>query len=399
MSSTSGRVTLKSFIATNLVESVVVVLFKDKTISKMVYDVVVSKEIEEAKEKICGGDYLGARKILLQVKGNVDDICGMIAVCDILFSASLGFMDCDFYFVLQIPPQATTSQIEASYNKFTTLIEPIANANNNFPAAASALRIVQDAYSGLLNPEQRKAFDDKRARKLESSAAEAKSVKHKWSIEEFGPEQVWGIYKGQDFMPRRYVVVNNSFSWNNKVCATLLEPYDPMLDEEISWVQEHNLPLATGLFKRGETPLDLDLSWFSHSVKCDKIMGESESLYKIYPKKGEIWAIYENYFDGTRRPADVKSDQCRIVEIVTDFSQEYGRIRAVSLIEVPGWKSFFQRVQQPDGDHSVSRKEMMFFSHQVPAYTVEGSDSHGIPKGAWHVEPDALPLRITTLQL
>ncbi|OMO80708.1 hypothetical protein CCACVL1_12803 [Corchorus capsularis] len=128
-------------------------------------------------------------------------------------------------------------------------------------------------------------------------------------------------------------------------------------------------------------------------------MGDHEdSLYRIYPKKGEVWAIYENYFDGTRRPADVKSEQCRIVEIVTDLSEQSGIIRAVSLIEVPGWKSFFQRVQkQPDGDHSVSRKEMMFFSHQVPAYTVEGSDSHGIPKGSWHVEPDALPLRITTI--
>ncbi|OMO85543.1 hypothetical protein CCACVL1_10113 [Corchorus capsularis] len=646
---------------------------------------VVPKEIEEAKEKISGGDYLGARNILLQVKRNfpaLDDISGILAVCDTLFSASLGFMDCDFYFVLQIPPEATNSEIEASYNKLTSLIEPIANANN-FPAAASALRMVQDAYSGLLNPEQRKVFDDKRARKLECyasgildseatetlcqthenssscesskmgtykagddmitdaevsinlgetqpqssclkdcnqdyynfvdarkrdiysvgqiwatydeedlprkyaqitwidessfrlfvswlnplrvtaherkwyeakmpvvcgvfnldgnvtawveptlfshlisahaseqvgiypqsgevwaiykdwrpmewlsnpkarkecrleiveiidgyfnlsdvvvkrlvkvegfktvfrrsmdkdsdhtfaipakslykfshkipayrfsgqeidgisegmfqldhlalpnaipvpkpSAAEAKSLKHKWSIAEFSPEQVWAIYKGQDLMPRRYVVVNNAVSWN-KVSVTLLEPF-PMLVEEISWVQS-NLPLATGSFKRGETRLDLDLSRFSHSVNCEK-MGEDQSLYRIYPKKGEVWAIYKN-FDGSRKPADVNSDQCRLVETVTDFSEESG-VMAVSLIEVPGWNSFFQR-QQQDGyrvSHTVSRKEMIFFSHQVPAHTVEGiDDSHGIPKGSWHVEPDALPLTISTLEL
>ncbi|XP_021297936.1 uncharacterized protein LOC110426923 [Herrania umbratica] len=126
------------------------------------------QEIEVAKEKISGGDYLGARKMLLQVKRDfpaVDNIAGMMAVCDILFSAALKFMDFDFYFVLQIPPEATSSEIKSIYNKFTTLLEPILN---NFLGAASALRIVQDAFSVLLHQETCKMFDIKRARNQES---------------------------------------------------------------------------------------------------------------------------------------------------------------------------------------------------------------------------------------
>ena len=65
---------------------------------------------------------MGARKMLFEVKRNfpaVDNISGMIAVCDILFSAGLRFMDVDIYFVLQIPPEATSSEIKSKY-KFTT---------------------------------------------------------------------------------------------------------------------------------------------------------------------------------------------------------------------------------------------------------------------------------------
>ncbi|OMO99292.1 hypothetical protein COLO4_13368 [Corchorus olitorius] len=413
---------------------------------------VVPKEIEEAKEKISGGDYLGARRILLQLKRDVpalDDISGMLAVCDTLFSASLGFMDCDFYFVLQIPPEATNSDIKASYNKLTVLIEPIANANN-FPGAASALRMVQDAYSGLSNPEQRKVFDEKRARQLEcyasgildSEATETLCQTHENSSSCESPKM--GCYKaGDDIITDAEVSINlgetqaqssclkdcNQDYYNfvnarkrdiysvGQIWATYDEEGLPRKYARITWIDESsfrllvswlnplrvtaherkcNLPLATGSFKRGETRLDLDLSRFSHSVNYEKI-GEDQSLYRIYPKKGEVWAIYKN-FDGSRKPADVNSDQCRIVEIV-DFSEKSG-IMAVGLIEVPGWKSFFQRQQQQDGyrvSHTVSRKEMIFFSHQVPAHTVEGI--HGIPKGSWYVEPDALPLGISTLEL
>ncbi|XVF59945.1 hypothetical protein PTKIN_Ptkin08bG0002500 [Pterospermum kingtungense] len=735
------------------------------------------KEIEVAKEKISGGDYLGARKMLLEVKRNfpaVDNISGMIAVCDILFSSCLGFMDVDFYFVLQIPPEATSSEIRTRYNNFTTLLEPI---SNNFPGAESALKIVQEVFSVLLHREKRKMFDIKRARKLESyvssisnrenvidprlaaevstqrhedslsskswrmgsckvgdgdrniyesnsmeipsktitdaeisnylgerqvhdsklttqpvllkaqfigeqnkeiydqegsqvsacalsrtysmarkphdneslsmclsdpskesscskncnqdyhnfddtrkaevlsvgqvwatydeegmprryaqiscigalpfrlhvnwfkpvtitaherkwyevkmpvvcglfnldgnegtviaptlfshlisrhasevieiypqsgevwaiykdwkplewlanprgreectleivevingyfnyadvvvkrlvkvqgfknvfrrctsnesdlsfaipakslyrfshripayrfddqemdrmsdgmfeldhlavpsrnscdptftlnhdiplpelSDAEAKSLKHKWSIKDFSPQQIWAIYHGQDWMPQRYVVVNNVISWS-KVCATLLEPF-PVLDEEISWVED-NLPFACGLFICGETTLNLDLCRFSHAVKCEKIM--EESLYKICPKKGEVWAMYKNR-DGTRKHADFDSHQYQIVEVVTDFCEESGLI-AVSLVEVPGWKSFFKRQLQNGYELSqtITRKEMVRFCHQVPAYTVEGIESRGIPRGSWHLEPDALPPKLGTTSL
>ncbi|XWS43947.1 hypothetical protein CRYUN_Cryun15aG0002100 [Craigia yunnanensis] len=79
--------------------------------------------------------------------------------------------------------------------------------------------------------------------------------------------------------------------------------------------------------------------------------------------------MYKNR-DGTRKRADFDSHQCQIVEVVTDFSEESGLI-AVSLIELLGWKSFFER-QLKNGYELCQtgrKKEMLIFSHQdqVPA--------------------------------
>ncbi|KAK6256195.1 hypothetical protein SCA6_017500 [Theobroma cacao] len=620
------------------------------------------QEIEVAKEKISGRDFLGARKMLLQVKRDfpaVDNISGMIAVCDILFSAALKFMDFDFYFVLQIPPEATSSEIKSKYNKFTALLEPILN---NFPGAASALRIIQDAFSVLLHQEKRKMFDIKRARKLESCesrisnennvmdsqlATEILIQRHensrsskRWRMgfykagdgygniyesnsmeivskiitdakvstylgerqvhdsklptqsvicegsivgeqkkeiydqeeswtacamssigtmagkphDKFSPsmflsdpskkssrlencnqdydtfdntrnaalysvgqiarqlvqpvpvtahERKWyelkmpvvcgsfnldrnertvveptllshlisthaseqiETYPQTDVVVKRLVKIqgpksvfrrctNNDsdhsfaipakslykfshripayrfadqemdrvsdemFELNHSAAPGVLDwdmtrgsrcqstltlnhatplhkPSNAENSKDISWLQD-NLPFASGLFRCGETTLNLDLARFSHTVKCEKI-GE-ESLYRIYPEKGEFWALHKNR-DGARKRADFKSHhQYQIVEIVKDFSEESGLI-AVSLIEVPGRKSFFKRQLQNGHElcQTVTRKEMVRFSHQEPAYTVEGIELYGIPRGSWHLEPDALPPKLST---
>ncbi|KAK9271631.1 hypothetical protein L1049_001994 [Liquidambar formosana] len=221
---------------------------------------------------------------------------------------------------------------------------------------------------------------------LLDSYPKAESLKLKWSVKDFASDQLWAVYDGLDSMPRRYAVVNNVVS-GSEVCVTFLEPH-PLLDVEIYWVEE-KLPFVCGSFRACKTTHNLETSHFSHLVKCEQVT--DRSFYRIYPKKGEIWAVYKNW--NSRWEQDHFSYyQCRIVEIVTDFSDESGLIMA-SLVEVPGCTTFFQR-QLCDGFElmrTVSKIEMLSFSHQITAFTIPGIEIYGIPEGSWHLEPDALP--------
>lgn len=212
------------------------------------------------------------------------------------------------------------------------------------------------------------------------------SLKLKWSTTDFASYQLWAVYDCPDFMPRRYAIVNNVVS-GSEVCVTFLEPH-PMLDDEICWVKE-KLPFVCGSFRAGSTSLNLEISRFSHLVKCERII--DSPFYKIYPKKGEVWAIYLNW-DKRWKQSDFSHYKCRVVEIITDFCDE-SELLVASLVVVPGQMNFFRR-QVCDGFELIrglSRTEILSFSHQIAAFTISGSESHGIPEGSWHLESDALP--------
>lgn len=210
--------------------------------------------------------------------------------------------------------------------------------------------------------------------------------KPKWSSKDFVREQIWVIYDGPDAMPRLYARISDVIS-PTTVRVTYLEPH-PVRDEEIQWVEE-SLPMACGIFRAGRATADLEMSRFSHLVKCDR--STKKSFYRIYPRKGEIWAMYENW-NGNWKNSDHVRCQCRVVEILSDFSEEAG-INICSLIEVKGCLTFFQR-QLYEGfqlTRQLSGPEVLSFSHRIPAFTVVGIRDGKIPKGSWHLEPDALP--------
>ncbi|XP_074275156.1 uncharacterized protein LOC141599133 [Silene latifolia] len=213
------------------------------------------------------------------------------------------------------------------------------------------------------------------------------SLKAEWTAADFTPGQVWAIYDGPDQMPRRYTVVNSLMS-NKIVSVNLLEPH-PMREEEICWVEE-NLPLGCGVFRVGARTATLQMSKFSHCVNCDR--STKQSFYRIYPKKGEVWAMYRNWNTKWKRH-DFDHSGCRIVQITSDFCEQAG-VQVASLEQVPGFKTFFQK-QVCDGfalNRAVRRTEMLSFSHRVEAFVVPGIQAHGIPECSWHLEPDALPL-------
>ncbi|KAI3927335.1 hypothetical protein MKX01_027566 [Papaver californicum] len=221
-----------------------------------------------------------------------------------------------------------------------------------------------------------------------SSGPKPTTLKPKWPAEAFSSGQIWAIYDGPDAITRRYVIVHGVNS-GGEVCVTFLEP-QPKLVDEMNWV-EQSLPLPCGSFRTGGVTLNLEVSRFSHLMKCDSSSNRNRYIHRIYPKEGEIWAMYKNWNSKWNR-SNLINCQYRFVEILSGCSEE-AEMRIASLVEVNGRKTFFHR-QLYDGfelTRTVSIKELLSFSHQVPAFTVPGIENHGIPDGSWHLEPDALP--------
>ncbi|CAH1439795.1 unnamed protein product [Lactuca virosa] len=208
-----------------------------------------------------------------------------------------------------------------------------------------------------------------------------------WSVNDFTMGQVWSVYTGKDLMPRQYVVINSMIS-PTRLSATVLEP-EPVPDIDLSW-KNRNFPIVCGMFRAKDTVLNFDLSQLSHSVNCYKSM--SASVYKIFPLKGEVWAVFKNCKSGFNR-LNYDNYKCWVVEILSDFS-EGEKMMVVRLVEVKGCLTFYERLQGEDGFEMVrgfSKREMLCFSHRIPAFRVPGIGGHGIPESSWHLEPVALP--------
>ncbi|KAJ4974241.1 hypothetical protein NE237_007415 [Protea cynaroides] len=221
---------------------------------------------------------------------------------------------------------------------------------------------------------------------MKTSYPENQCLKPTWSQNDFLSGQIWAVYSGTDLMPRRYTRINSVVS-KSQVCVTFLEP-QPILENEIHWNNE-NLPIVAGIFKVGTTTLNMEMRWFSHSVKYQQSI--TKTLYMIYPMKGEIWAMYKDC-DSKWKQSDYNDYECQIVEILSDYYEGSSMV-IVKLLEVNGCLTFFRR-QHVDGfelTRSISKTDMLAFSHRIPAFIVPGVDRYSIPEGSWHLEPDALP--------
>ncbi|EES04139.1 uncharacterized protein LOC8059390 [Sorghum bicolor] len=211
----------------------------------------------------------------------------------------------------------------------------------------------------------------------------------KWSPKDFLEGQIWAVFDSRDRMPRSYVRIIHVVSYTS-VFVLKLEPH-PMLNEEIQWVED-GLPVASGVFRAGTQTSYKDIWEFSHPVECD--WSAKRSFYRIFPQKGEIWAMLKNW-KITLNSTDIDKCEPRMVEILSDYSDENG-VNVCSLARVKSCFTFFHRVVMEDFHLTrwISRSEMLSFSHRVPAFVIVDIKDHDIPKGSWHLEPSALPTRI-----
>lgn len=194
------------------------------------------------------------------------------------------------------------------------------------------------------------------------------------SMAKFQVDQVWALY-GQNRMPRIYAQIKKIVPAPFKLHVVLLE----------ACAGPKNAQLVCGTFKvLNEKCQVYAPSSFSHLVKAVSI---NRNRFEIYPREGDIWALYKNWKKLSLHP---DTSEYEIVEVIESSKD---RIKVSSMVRVNGFKSVFRspRLQRSNpAILEIHKDEFGRFSHQIPAFQLTG-EKGGILRGCWELDPASAP--------
>ncbi|GFQ05276.1 Dnaj homolog subfamily b member 12 [Phtheirospermum japonicum] len=200
----------------------------------------------------------------------------------------------------------------------------------------------------------------------------------------FSVNQFWACYDEADGMPRFYAKVKKVCASPFELIITWLEA-DPIDEAHAKWIEEE-LPVGCGGFKLGDTITTSSRLTFSHQMHCEK--GKKRGSLIVYPRKGQVWAIFKDWDMNWISDGDRKY-KYEVVEILSNFDAVDG-VKVCYLDKVNGFVSIFQR----SGTNSflVGLNELYKFSHSIYCYKMTGSERDGVPVGSFELDPASLPL-------
>lgn len=157
-----------------------------------------------------------------------------------------------------------------------------------------------------------------------------------------------------------------------------------MNEVESNW-NKSGLPIACGYFKLRGNESGESVSMFSYLVSPPK----KSNTYKIYPKKGEIWAIFKDWgvnwiYDREK----AHSFKFEVVEILSDFDDNCGT-EVAYMVKLKGFVSLFQR--RSSDSVLIPSTELLRFSHRIPALRLTGREGKSAPNGSVELDPAASP--------
>ncbi|KAL4581429.1 hypothetical protein LXL04_017644 [Taraxacum kok-saghyz] len=195
------------------------------------------------------------------------------------------------------------------------------------------------------------------------------------SEEVFKPKQIWAIYDEEDGMPRLYCIIRQVIS---------VKPFQVHITYLNSKPEPESakpgITKSCGSFRVAHSDIVDQVNIFSHLLGREKT-GRGQCV-TIYPKRGDVWAVYRNW---SRKTAKTRR-QYEMVEVVDDYSDKVG-VCVTPLVKLKGYKTVYQRGPTKS---LISKKEMMKFSHQVPACLLKGQ-ALNLPDGCWDLDPAATP--------
>ncbi|KAI4310989.1 hypothetical protein MLD38_035927 [Melastoma candidum] len=213
---------------------------------------------------------------------------------------------------------------------------------------------------------------------------------------DFAADQVWACYD-HDGMPRYYARIRKVLSPGFKLRFVWLESM-PKSEAEIDWCHKE-LPVACGFYMTGSTEETEDPLMFSHQIRCFKVPRKQRErlvCYAVYPRKGEIWAIFKNWdIKWASDPQKHIPYRYEYVEVLSDFHKDSG-VEVACLHKVRGFVSLYQRADVANAGEGandfylIPPDEKYRFSHQVPSFKMTGEERTDVPPGSFELDPAGL---------
>ncbi|KAL3615342.1 hypothetical protein CASFOL_041003 [Castilleja foliolosa] len=209
------------------------------------------------------------------------------------------------------------------------------------------------------------------------------------SEECFKAKQIWALYDEEDGMPRLYCLIREVISVNPfKIFISYLSSKSDCEFGSVNWLAS-GFTKSCGGFRVFHSETVDQVNIFSHLLSREK--AGRGGLVRIYPRGGDIWAVYRNWtpdWDVTT-PTEVRH-QYEMVEVIDDYSEENG-VWVTPLVKLDGYKTVYRRNGNTDAVRWVPRREMLRFSHQVPACSLVKVEGIDLPEGCWDLDPAATP--------
>ncbi|KAL6647229.1 hypothetical protein ACP70R_014666 [Stipagrostis hirtigluma subsp. patula] len=205
--------------------------------------------------------------------------------------------------------------------------------------------------------------------------------------EHFQSDQIWATYDDEDGMPRYYAFIQKVISLKPfKLRISFLTSRTNSEFGPLNWVSS-GFTKTCGDFRIGRYETCDILNMFSHQIKWEK---GQRGVIKIYPKKGDIWAVYRNWSpDWDEDTPDDVFHAYDAVEVLDNYDEDHG-ISVIPLVKVDGFQTVFQRHQDLNSTMKIPKEEMFRFSHQVPFYKMSGEEAPNVPKDSYELDPAAI---------
>ncbi|CAA7041211.1 unnamed protein product [Microthlaspi erraticum] len=193
--------------------------------------------------------------------------------------------------------------------------------------------------------------------------------------------QTWAIYSEDKGMPTEYVRIR-TIDTEPESTLRVTHMYLPRSRKT------RTRPATCGDFKlRSGRPKILTAVRLSHVVNA---VDAEDFIVKIYPRKGEVWALYKK--------CDITKDDYDIVEVVDGYCEDKEIAKAVALTAKDSDLLLYGKQESNAGFVYIPKAEMSRFSHQIPAVRHQKRSTRRVEgEGYWELDPRAIPGRTILL--
>ncbi|XP_047323698.1 uncharacterized protein LOC124927309 [Impatiens glandulifera] len=375
-------------------------------------------EREEAEKRFVEKDYNGASSYALRAQilcPSLEGIREMKATFDVYAASETKFKgETDFYAIFGLKPYVVMARLIRQFTEMYRLLNPYCNktvgADGDIPTTNGV----------VVSKSKRKSYS--------GSSVEVVDTDITIPLEEHpignGNKNTRSLHEPSKLgKPSRRKSLDDTCLLINRALSELRKklPEIRKADAEVAALKKNlaNLPqkeAAAAGKSVGEVVVSNKPSWTSISGEEEGINAAEQcfkakqilALYdekdamprlekikrggclRIYPRGGDIWAIYKNWSSEWNRetPFEVRH-QYEMVEVMMDYDEEDG-VCMSPLVKVDGYRTVYGRNPDKGSISWVLKKEKLRFSHRVPSWRIRGGErTDDLPECCWDLDPAA----------